>query len=105
MSIQLPPPHCFENGPRSIPSRWQPLMVQTLSYDVPALSAVRTRRLSVTAVGKGPFPSLAAARPRTTPLNLIGGRIHEESLGESFWDHWSHPHAGRSTELGGTAQQ
>ena len=35
----------------------------------------------------------------------IGGSTHEESLGESVRNRWSHPHAGRSTELGGTAEQ
>src|SRR5215831_8791331 len=36
-------------------------------------------------------------------LNLIGGRTHEENLGESVRDRWFHRHVGRHTELGGGA--
>ena len=42
-----------ERGPRSKPSRWQHLIGHALPCDVPARSAARTLRLSVTAAGQG----------------------------------------------------
>src|SRR5215831_19299556 len=54
---------CFENGPRSLPSRWPHILLKTQSYYVPVLSAVRTRQLSLPAVGKGAFALRSSSPP------------------------------------------